>query len=99
MDGLCEEQKALDEYKTHHMVMTVYEFLNTNRRQYRKLVSVGVVSWLLERDLNLYETYQRELSRSGSKMQAASQAAHDFKISERAVFTIVKKYSQEITEV
>ena len=86
----------MDERK---MKITVYEFVNENRKQYRELARVGIVSGLLERDLQLYEMFQRELSATQSRMQATSRAAESFKISERQVITIVKKYDGEITQI
>lgn len=81
------------------MSTTVFEFLNFNREQYRGLVKVGVVSWLLERDLSLYEYYQKELTETKSSLQAASNTGEKFKISDRSVFRIIEKYSRTITEI
>jgi hypothetical protein len=81
------------------MKITVYEFINDNRDQYRGLVKVGVVSWLLERDMSLYEDYQKEVKLTGSPTQAASNTGEKFKISERSVFRIVEKYSREVPQI
>jgi hypothetical protein len=87
------------EHTEIEMKITVYEFVNENRQQYRELARVGIVSGLLERDLQLYEMFQRELTETQSRMQATSRAAESFKISERQVITIVKKYDGEITQI
>lgn len=81
------------------MKITVFEFMNENREQYRKLAKVGVVSFLLERDMNLFERYNSEYDRTGSKMQAATTCCEQFKVSERTVFYVVEKMSKEITQI
>ncbi len=78
------------------MEMTVYEFWNSNRDQYRKMIRMGALSCLLERDLSLFERFNQEYEHTKSRMQAASIVAAEFKVSERSVFRVVDKYSKEV---
>lgn len=80
----------------HPQDMTVYDFWNSNRQQYRIMIRLGALSCLLERDLSLYERYEQEYERTQSRMQSASITAAEFKISERSVFRVVDKYSREV---
>ena len=81
------------------MKITVYEFLNDKRDQYRALVQTGTVSWMLERNMELYEYFNNELKQTGSKMQAANNTGERFKVCERTVFNVIEKLSQEVPQV
>ena len=81
------------------MKITVFEFFNENREQYKQLVKAGAVSWLLERNMELFEYYNKQYKETGSKMLASSITSERFKVSERTVGYVVEKMNKEITQI
>lgn len=78
------------------MKLTIYHHVKENLQELKRLEKVGIVSFLLERDIELYEDFHRIAKETGSRMQAASETGEKYKIGECMVFRIVKKYSQTI---
>lgn len=78
------------------MKITVYHYVKENISILKPVEKAGLISFLLERDLELYEDFHRVLKDTGSKMQAASEVSEKYKISECQVFRVIKRYKQPI---
>ena len=78
------------------MKITVYHYVKENISILKPVEKAGLISFLLERDLELYEDFHRIAKETGSKMQAASEVGEKYKISECQVFRVVKRLGQQI---
>lgn len=72
--------------------MSAYELiLSLDEKTFEKLLSTGLLRSTVKRDKDMYEYYLVECEASGSRMQARTNTAEKFCVSEETVSKTIQK--------
>lgn len=75
--------------------MSAYELiLSLDHSTFEKLMSKGLLRDSVKRDKEIYEFYLRECEETGSRMQARTNTAELFCVSEETVSRAIKKMKE-----